>query len=108
MEEELEISAKELKRRIDSGVKVHLIDVREQHEHDFCRIEGSRLIPIGQIQNRIKELNPEDEYVFYCHIGERSGWVVNYLHQLGFKNVKNLIGGIDQWAVEIDPAVPRY
>ena len=61
MEEDLEITAKELKRLIDSGTQVTLIDVREQHEHDLCHINGSRLMPVSQIRNRIKELSPDDE-----------------------------------------------
>jgi len=108
MEEESEISVKELKRLFDNGAQVRLVDVREQYEYDFCHIEGSTLIPVRQIWARINELNPENEYVFYCHVGERSGWVVNLLRQHGFKKVKNLKGGIDQWAVEIDPSTPRY
>ena len=108
MEEEMEITGKELKRLIDSGTQVRLVDVREQYEYNFCHIEGSTLIPIGQIWARVNELNPESEYVFYCHVGERSAWAVNLLRQRGFKKVKNLIGGIDQWAVEIDPSTPRY
>jgi rhodanese-related sulfurtransferase len=108
MEEESEISVKELKRLFDNGAQVRLVDVREQYEYDFCHIEGSTLIPVRQICARINELNPENEYVFYCHVGERSGWVVNLLRQHGFKKVKNLKGGIDQWAVEIDPSTPRY
>jgi len=108
MEEEMEITVKELKRLIDSGTQVRLVDVREQYEYNFCHIEGSTLIPIGQIWARVNELNPESEYVFYCHVGERSAWAVNLLRQRGFKKVKNLKGGIDQWAVEIDPSTPRY
>jgi len=108
MEEEMEITVKELKRLIDSGTQVRLVDVREQYEYNFCHIEGSTLIPIGQIWARVNELNPENEYVFYCHVGERSAWAVNLLRQRGFKKVKNLKGGIDQWAVEIDPSTPRY
>jgi sulfur-carrier protein adenylyltransferase/sulfurtransferase len=108
MEEELEISVKELKRLIDNGTQIRLVDVREQYEYDFCHIEGSTLIPLRQIWTRVNELNPEDEYVFYCHVGERSAWAVNLLRQRGFKKVKNLKGGIDQWAVEIDPSMPRY
>ncbi|MGP8069457.1 MAG: rhodanese-like domain-containing protein [Candidatus Bathyarchaeia archaeon] len=108
MEEEMEITVKELKRLIDSGAQVRLVDVREQYEYDFCHIEGSTLIPIGQIWARVNELNPESEYVFYCHVGQRSAWAINLLRQRGFKKVKNLKGGIDQWAVEIDPSTPRY
>jgi len=108
LEEELEITVKELKRQIDGRAKIHLIDVREQHEFDLCHIDGSTLIPLGQIPKRSKELSSEEEYVFYCHTGDRSGMVAKYLRQLGFKKVKSLRGGIDQWAVEIDPSIPRY
>jgi adenylyltransferase/sulfurtransferase len=108
MEEESDITVKELKRLIDTGSQVRLIDVREQYEYDFCHIEGSTLIPMRQILTHANKLNPESEYVFYCHVGERSAWVVNLLRQREFKKVKNLKGGIDQWAVEIDPSTPRY
>ncbi len=106
--EELDITVKELKRLLDSGSQVNLIDVREPYEYEFCHIDGSRLIPVGQVLNRISEFHPNDEYVFYCHVGERSGSVVNLLRQHGFKKVKNLKGGIDAWALEIDPSLPRY
>jgi len=108
MEEQLEITVKELKRLLDGEAKIQLIDVREPHEYDFCHIEGSTLIPIRKFWAGVNYLNPENEYVFYCHVGERSAWVVNLLRQQGFKKVKNLKGGIDQWAVEIDPSTPRY
>jgi rhodanese-related sulfurtransferase len=108
MEEDLEITVKDLKRLIDSGAQVRLIDVREQYEYNHCHIEGCTLIPMGQVLTHINELNPESEYVFYCHTGERSAGVVKFLRQRGFKKVKNLKGGIDQWTVEIDPSTPRY
>jgi adenylyltransferase/sulfurtransferase len=108
MGDEMEITVKELKGLIEARAEVHVIDVREPYEYDFCHIDGSKLMPIRQIPNRVNELSHEDEYVFYCHVGERSAWVVNFLRQLGFKKVKNLKGGVDQWAVEIDPSMPRY
>ncbi len=108
MEEQFDVTVKELKHLIDSGTSINLIDVRESYEYDFCHIEGSRLIPIRQILARVNELSPDGEYIFYCHVGERSAWVVNSLRQHGFKNVKNLKGGIDQWAIEIDHSIPRY
>ena len=108
MEEESEVTVKELKRQIDNASKIHLVDVREQREFDLCHIEGSTLIPLAQIPSRIKEFSAEEEYIFYCHVGERSGAVVKYLRQMGFRKVKSLKGGIDQWAVEIDQSVPRY
>jgi adenylyltransferase/sulfurtransferase len=106
--EELKIAAKELKRLIDSGAHFTLIDVREQNEYDLCHINGSRLMPLSQLRSRVKELDVTNEYVLYCHTGERSGRAVNLLSQLGFKNVKNLEGGIDAWAAEIDRSMPKY
>ena len=108
MEEEHEITVKDLKHLLDSGVHINLIDVREPHEYDYCHISGSRLIPVSQIPNRFSEFNPDEEYVFYCHVGERSAWAVKFLRQLGFKKVRNLLGGVDAWAVEIDPTMSRY
>ena len=108
MEEEYEITVKDLKRLLDSGVHVTLIDVREPHEYDFCHISGSRLIPVHQIPSSVNEFNLNEEYVFYCHVGERSGWAVNFLRQLGFEKVRNLLGGVDAWAIQIDPTMPRY
>lgn len=108
MEEEHEMTAKDLKRLLDSGVHVNLIDVREPHEYDFCHISGSRLIPVRQIPNHVSEFNPDEEYVFFCHVGERSAWAFNFLRQIGFKKVRNLLGGVDAWAIEIDPTMPRY
>ena len=108
MDEGFQISAKELKQLLDSGARIHLIDVREPFEFDYCHINGSKLIPIGQIQNHIMEFKREEEYVFYCHVGERSWQVVDYLRRLGFNKVRNLEGGIDQWALDVDPSIPRY
>jgi len=108
MEEQWEITVMMLKRLIDSGTRVNLIDVREPHEYDLCHINGSRLVPLGQIPKELKELNPSEEYVFYCHTGGRSASVVDYLRRMGFKKVKNLKGGIDEWAASIDNSMPRY
>ena len=108
MEEENEITVKQLKRLLDGRIHVNLVDVREPHEYDFCHISGSRLIPVGEIPSRVNEFNPDEEYIFYCHVAERSAWAVNFLRQLGFKKVKNLLGGVDAWAIEIDPTMPRY
>jgi adenylyltransferase/sulfurtransferase len=87
---------------------VNLIDVREPHEYEICHIKGSKLIPVSQIPLRVNEFNLTDEYIFQCHTGGRSSWAVNFLRQLGFKKVKNLTGGIEAWAAEIDPSMPRY
>ena len=61
-----------------------------------------------EIEQRTEELNPEDEVVGYCHVGQRSAAVAEYLAQLGFKNAKNLLGGLDYWAKSEDPAMTRY
>ncbi len=106
--EENEITVQELKHLFDSGAQVNLIDVREPHEYEICHIKGSKLVPVSQIPLRVNEFNLTDEYIFQCHTGGRSGWAVNFLRQLGFKKVKNLTGGIEAWAADIDPSMPRY
>jgi rhodanese-related sulfurtransferase len=108
LDEASEITAKDLKHLLDSGVHVNLIDVREPHEYRLCHLPRSSLIPLDEIPGRAQEFNPAEEYVFYCHVGERSAWAVNFLRQLGFKKVKNLVGGVDAWATEIDRTMPRY
>jgi adenylyltransferase/sulfurtransferase len=108
MEEGWEISVLELKRLLDAGVRVSLIDVREPHEYDLCHIEGSRLIPLRKLPSMVKELNSTEEYVIYCHVGERSAVAINYLRHIGFTKAKHLKGGIDRWATETDPSMPRY
>ena len=108
MDEPREITVNELKRLVDNGKPVNLVDVREQHEYDLCRIDGSRLIPLAQIPVRFKDLNPSDEYILYCHTGNRSAAAVDYLRLRGFSRTKSLKGGIDQWAAEIDYSMPRY
>ena len=106
--EEDEISVTDLKRLIDEGKTANLIDVREPGEYEICKIEGSKLIPVYEIQNRVSEFNLTEEYVVYCHTGGRSARAVSLLRQFGFKNVKNLKGGIDAWAAEVDQSLPRY
>jgi adenylyltransferase/sulfurtransferase len=105
--EENEFTVTEVKQRMDAG-RVKLIDVREPHEYEICRIKGSKLIPLSELPNRVNEFNLTDEYVFYCHTGVRSARAVSFLRQLGFRRVKNLTGGIDAWATEIDHSIPRY
>ena len=85
-----------------------LLDVREQHEYKMAHIEGTKLIPIGQIPHRVAELNPYDEIVVYCHHGIRSLDAIYLLQQIGFKRVSSLVGGIDRWSREIDPNINQY
>ena len=102
------ITVRELKDRLDKGDQVFLLDVREPHEFSMAKIEGSTLIPLGTLPNSLNQLDPADEIVALCHKGMRSADAVGFLLQQGFSNVKNLIGGIDAWSVEIDHSVPRY
>ena len=85
-----------------------LLDVREPQEWAICRIEGSQLMPMQTVPVRLVELNPEDEIVCICHHGMRSAQVAHYLERNGFDNVFNLTGGVDAWATQVDPAMPRY
>ncbi|RMH09077.1 MAG: rhodanese [Nitrospirae bacterium] len=102
------ITVRELKERLDRGDKIFLLDVREPHEHSLAKIDGSVLIPLGSLPQSLDQLDRNAEIVAYCHRGMRSADAVGFLLQQGFSNVKNLIGGIDAWSVEIDPSVPRY
>jgi rhodanese-related sulfurtransferase len=97
-----------LKARLDRHEPVVLLDVRQDWETRLCRLENSTHIPIEEIELRVDELNPDDEIVVYCHQGIRSAAVAEYLRQLGFRNVKNLVGGLDHWVRTVDPSMPRY
>lgn len=104
----LEISPQELKQRLDTDASVLLLDVREQSEYDIVHLEGARLIPLNTLPHYIDSLPTDQEIVVYCHHGQRSLYATAYLHQNGFHDAKNLAGGIDQWAAEIDPTLRRY
>jgi sulfur-carrier protein adenylyltransferase/sulfurtransferase len=103
-----EMSPHELKRRMDSGESFELIDVREPFEYEIARIDGAKLIPLGEITERLDELKREQPIVVHCHSGKRSAQAARLLQQRGFANVYNLAGGIDAWSDQIDPSVPKY
>ena len=103
----LQISVEQLKAKLEKGEMPVLIDVREPSEYTKANI-GAKLIPLGEIPKRYNELNPNQEIVVHCHHGGRSQWAVEFLYEKGFKNVKNLVGGIDAWSLRIDAKVPRY
>ncbi len=105
---ELEISAAELKKRLDAGEKVLLIDVREPWEYEVCRIDGAKLIPMRTIPANLQSLDIEEPVICYCHHGMRSLDVAVWLQKQGVESARSLAGGIDKWSAEIDPKVPRY
>jgi len=106
--EELEITPRQLKERLDRGERVFLLDVREPHEWQIAHLPGAALIPMNRIPASLHELPTTEEIVVYCKTGGRSAQVLRFLYNAGFRRIKNLKGGIDRWAVEVDPSVPRY
>ena len=102
-----EIQVEELKRRLDAGEDVFVLDVREPHEYQICNI-GGHLIPLGDLPKRIHELDSSREIVAHCRSGTRSAKAVNFLRQAGFRKVHNLSGGILAWADRVDPKMPKY
>jgi adenylyltransferase/sulfurtransferase len=111
-EQEVEISegdiqVEELKRLLDKGEDIFVLDVREPHEYQICNI-GGHLIPLGDLPKRVSELDSSKEIVAHCRSGARSAKAVAFLRQAGFKKVHNLAGGILAWADRVDPKMPKY
>lgn len=106
--EGIEITPAEVKIMIDENRRFHLIDVREPHEFDICRIEGAQLIPRSEIRKSLNHFALNDEIVTYCHKGMRSLMATEQLKEFGFINVKSMSGGIDAWSKEIDQKVAQY
>jgi sulfur-carrier protein adenylyltransferase/sulfurtransferase len=104
-----EISATELKQKMDAGEDVQLVDVRNPDEHAFAKIPGAKLIPLGEIVKRMKELDPNRELILQCKMGGRSAKALEMLKAAGYTGqMKNLRGGITSWSNEVDPKVPKY
>mgnify|MGYP001244675661 FL=1 len=103
-----EITSVELKKRLDRGDALTIIDVREPNEYQINRIPGSTLIPLGDVPTRYGELNPGDEIVMQCKSGVRSAKAADFLRSVGFKRVLNLKGGILDWIDKVDPSQPKY
>jgi adenylyltransferase/sulfurtransferase len=104
-----EISATDLKHRIDAGDDIQLIDVRQPDEYGFAKIEGAKLIPLGEVLKRIGEIDESRETVIQCKAGGRSAKAIELMKQAGFTgDLKNLKGGITAWSNEVDPKVPKY
>ncbi|MGI9535286.1 MAG: molybdopterin-synthase adenylyltransferase MoeB [Thermodesulfobacteriota bacterium] len=103
-----EITVEDFREKMNSNGEILLIDVREPHEYEICNIDGSKLIPLGEIKDKADELNPDVEIIVHCHHGSRSMKAATILKEKGFKNVLNLKGGIDEWAEKFDPDMARY
>ena len=102
-----QITAKELKRRIDADEQVYILDVREPWEHKVAQI-GGKLIPMNEIPQRLSEIDREREIIVQCHHGIRSQRIAEQLLQAGFPRVVNLAGGIHAWSEQIDPKIAKY
>ena len=104
-----EMTATELKQRLDNGNDIQIVDVREAHEVAIAKIPNALHIPLGQIVNRMSEIDPNRETVVHCKMGGRSARAIMALKQSGFTgNLINLKGGITAWSNEVDPSVPKY
>lgn len=103
-----QMTVQQLAEQIKAGTAPVIIDVREPYEYQRARIEGAILKPLGEIYQWARELDKEQSYVVMCHTGARSYQAAFMLERLGFTQVANLLGGIDDWTMRIDPTVPRY
>jgi sulfur-carrier protein adenylyltransferase/sulfurtransferase len=102
-----EITVQELKRKMDSGGGLNVLDVREPHEYEFANI-GAKLVPLGELPQRLAEFGRDENFAIHCKTGGRSAKAVKLLHDAGFQHVYNVKGGITAWSEEIDPSVPKY
>jgi len=103
-----ELTPTELKAKLDRGDDFVLIDVREPHEFELCKIPGAVLIPLNTIPQHLSELDPDSEIVLQCRSGRRSADALTFLQANGFTNLWNLKGGILAWADEVDPTMAKY
>ncbi len=102
------IRAPELKECLDRGKRIVLLDIREPHEYEIAHLPDAVLIPPGELEKRIGELDREAVFVTYCRTGPRSARAVKLMRESGFQHVRNLEGGILAWADEVDPSLPKY
>jgi rhodanese-related sulfurtransferase len=104
-----EITAEEVKAKLDAGDQFTLLDVREAWEFEAARMDGAQLMPMGDVPSRAhQELDPEDHIVVVCHHGVRSMNVTAWLRQQGFEKAQSMRGGIDAWSRTVDQKVPVY
>jgi len=103
-----EITAVDLKQRLDRGDQLKIVDVREPNEYQINRIPGSQLIPLGDVPKRYEELNKADEIVVHCKSGVRSAKAADFLRSVGFTRILNLKAGVLDWVDKVDPSQPKY
>ena len=107
-EDSFELSPLEFKKALEQDPAAVLVDVREQYEWDICYIDGARLLPTSSFDPATSGLDKEVPIYLYCYKGQRSMTALKELWNAGYKNLKNLKGGIDLWAEEVDPDMPQY
>jgi adenylyltransferase/sulfurtransferase len=108
VETQFDITATDLKKMLEEGKKFFLLDVREPWETQINGLKGAHNIPLSQLPQRMNELDSADEIIAYCKVGQRSAYAAQFLHQIGFTKVRHLRGGINAWAREVEPTMPRY
>ena len=106
----LEIDCPSVKAKLDAGDQFLFVDCREASEYESVKIEGTTLLPMSEMAKRVGELEEhrDSEIIIHCHHGGRSLQVANWLRQQGFSTAQSMAGGIDVWAVEIEPGMLRY
>ncbi|MDX5346441.1 MAG: rhodanese [Hymenobacteraceae bacterium] len=103
-----EISATQLKAKLDHNEDVQLVDVREDMEFEYCNLGGDH-IPLGELPKQVDKISRDKQVVMICHHGFRSAQAIQFLTQrYGYTNLYNLKGGIHAWAQEVDPSMPTY
>ena len=104
-----QITATELKQRLDNGDDIQIVDVREDHELAVAKMPNTIHIPLAQILSRMSEIDPNRETVVHCKMGGRSAAAIAALKRAGFTgNLINMTGGITAWSNDVDPSVPKY
>lgn len=106
----LEIDCHSLQKKLAAGDDLLVVDCREPHEHEIVHLTQAKLLPMSELGGRLAELEPHrgQPIVVHCHHGGRSLRVVKWLREQGYAQAQSLAGGIDEWAVAIDPSLPRY
>lgn len=98
----------QVKELLESDPDYRLIDVREKWEYDICKLPNSELMPLSEFNKHIKKIDQKDKLIFLCHHGSRSLNVCMYLASNGYKDIVNVLGGINAWSDEVDNTIPKY